>query len=461
MNLINRIKKFGNKCAVVLENNDEINYLELYQSSKKISQSIFPNKLIFLLAGNNIETISGYIGFLNSNSVTMFINEDIKDIPLKKLINKYQPDYIFCRKKKFNFSDYLKKINFLDYELFFFKRKKKIKIDKKLSLLMPTSGSTGSPKFVKISKDNILYNTKSILDFLKIKKNDITITTLPISYVYGLSIINTHLFVGAKIILNKNSIISNNFWKLFTKNKVTNFNGVPYTYEILNKLQIEKLNFKFVKFFTQAGGKLSDELTKKFLNNCKKNNKKFITMYGSAEATARMSYVPWEKALKKVGSIGIPVKGGNFKIKMSNKGNENVGELIYSGKNVSMGYCNSKKDLKKPDTNKGILKTGDLVRKDKDNYYYIVGRKDRFVKIYGNRINLFEIEEILMRSGFKVICQNNDINLITIKGILNSNKIMEIKNILKKNINLNLNVFKFVKLKKLPLSQKNKLKYND
>ena len=90
------------------------------------------------------------------------------------------------------------------------------------------------------------------------------------------------------------------------------------------------------------------------------------------------------------------------------------------------------KDLKKPDTNKGILKTGDLVRKDKDNYYYIVGRKDRFVKIYGNRINLFEIEEILMRSGFKVICQNNDINLITIKGILNSNKIMEIKNILEK-----------------------------
>ena len=184
-------------------------------------------------------------------------------------------------------------------------------------------------------------------------------------------------------------------------------------------------------------------------------------MYGSAEATARMSYVPWEKALKKVGSIGIPVKGGNFKIKMSNKGNENVGELIYSGKNVSMGYCNSKKDLKKPDTNKGILKTGDLVRKDKDNYYYIVGRKDRFVKIYGNRINLFEIEEILMRSGFKVICQNNDINLITIKGILNSNKIMEIKNILEKNINLNLNVFKFVKLKKLPLNQNYKLKYND
>ena len=121
---------------------------------------------------------------------------------------------------------------------------------------MPTSGSTGSPKFVKISKDNILYNTKSILDFLKIKKNDTTITTLPISYVYGLSIINTHLFVGAKIILNKNSIISNNFWKLFTRNKVTNFNGVPYTYEILNKLQIEKLNFKFVKFFYSSRRKI-------------------------------------------------------------------------------------------------------------------------------------------------------------------------------------------------------------
>ena len=103
-------------------------------------------------------------------------------------------------------------------------------------------------------------------------------------------------------------------------------------------------------------------------------------MYGSAEVTARMSYVPWEKALKKVGSIEFQSKEEILKIKMSNKGNENVGELIYSGK-MLVWVIAILKDLKKPDTNKGILKTGDLVRKDKDNYYYIVGRKDRFVKI--------------------------------------------------------------------------------
>ena len=49
------------------------------------------------------------------------------------------------------------------------------------------------------------------------------------NYVYGLSVINTHLYIGAKIILNRSSVIEKNFWDLIVRHKVTNFAGVPYT----------------------------------------------------------------------------------------------------------------------------------------------------------------------------------------------------------------------------------------
>ena len=97
-------------------------------------------------------------------------------------------------------------------------------------LLMPTSGSTGSSKLVRLSYENLESNTSSIIKYLKIRKKDVTITTLPISYVYGLSIINTHLKSGATIVLTNKSVVENLFWDLFKKYKITSFGGVPFQY---------------------------------------------------------------------------------------------------------------------------------------------------------------------------------------------------------------------------------------
>ena len=284
------------------------------------------------------------------------------------------------------------------------------------------------------------------------------------SYVYGLSIINTHLNAGGSIVLNKRSVIEKKFWQLFEKNKVGNFAGVPYTYQMLDKIDFCKYNLKYLKYTTQAGGKLDSTLSKKIISNFANLNKKFFIMYGAAEATARMSYLPWEYASKKIGSIGLAIPGGKFRIKNKEKNktlNDNeTGELIFSGKNVCLGYANNIDDLSKGDENNGILNTGDIARKDKDNFYYIIGRKDRSVKIYGMRINLAELEYKISDLGIQSVCKVNEENKITIfvKEYADEKKL---NNYLSKLTQLHPSVFSFKKLKSFPMNKNYKISYDN
>ena len=154
-----------------------------------------------------------------------------------------------------------------------------------------------------------------------------------------------------------------------------------------------------LKYMTQAGGKLTPELHREFAEYARNNDKQFIVMYGQCEATARMAYLPAEKSLEKYGSMGIAIPDGNLNL-IDVNGNvinepDVVGELVYYGDNVTLGYAECEDDLRKGDERKGRLETGDMAKKDADGYYYIVGRKKRFLKIYGNRVNLDETERML------------------------------------------------------------------
>lgn len=167
-----------------------------------------------------------------------------------------------------------------------------------------------------------------------------------------------------------------------------------------------------LKTLTQAGGRLDPSLSAEMASECRQRQIRFFTMYGQAEATARMSYLPPEKALEKAGSIGMAIPGGEFWIE-DDAGNridadEGCGELIYRGANVTLGYAGGYADLSKGDENHGVLKTGDIARRDTDGYYYIVGRKKRFLKLFGHRINLQEVEDDLRRRGIDGACGGVD-----------------------------------------------------
>jgi len=294
---------------------------------------------------------------------------------------------------------------------------------------------------------NLRDNIKKIVDYLKInKKNNTTITTMPLGYSYGLSILHTHLYAGAKIILNNKSIFEKDFWNLIKKNKVNSLNGVPEFYEYLKKINFEKRIEKSIKYLTQAGGKINEETLSYFGKICKKNNIKFIVMYGQTEASPRMTYLKWRDFFTKFKSIGKPLNG--YKIELVDakrrviKKKMKTGEIVFYGKNVSLGYSNSKKDLKKGDENKGKIFTGDIAFKDENGFFFIVGRNNRTIKLFGKRFNLDDIERYFQNKNLTVKCkfENSKIVLFVSPNFEKNIEVSSLSNFL--NINKNFIVVK-------------------
>ena len=455
--------QYKNNNALILENDELISYNELIKKIEDFSKNIKKRSLIFLLCKNNFESIVGYLGSIKSNCVISLIDEKINDDSFIKLVDNYHPDFIFFNKKRLNNLDnYSTSYTFKSFELLEAKKKTEKKLNDNLALLISTSGSTGTSKLVRQSADNLNDNINSITQYLNISQKDISITTLPMSYVYGLSIINTHLNQGASIVLNNKSVIEKEFWNKLQKNKVTNFGGVPYTYSILEKIKLKNFNLSSLKYTTQAGGKINKDTARNILKEYDRLGIKLYLMYGAAEATARMSYLPWEN-IEKTESIGKAIPGGEFYLEDSDgkliREINAQGELIYKGNNVCMGYAENIQDLKRGDENKGILKTGDVAYKDKDNFYYLVGRKDRYIKIYGMRINLQELEDIILNFGIKNICMQEKENMINI-FIKDNFELEKLKKHITSVTKIHPSVFIFKIVKDFPLNKNYKISYN-
>jgi len=463
MSFYNNLKYFKKNIALVLDN-EEVTYNDLLQKALQISNQFKNNSLIFLLIDNDLESLSALIGSNLNNSVAMLLNSNINSKSLSGLIKLYHPDYIFFNKStKIKLDNYENEFSFYNYVLLKSKESIKKNLYSDLFLLQSTSGSTGSPKNVRLSYKNLISNTNSIINDLKIVENDIAITTLPLSYVYGLSIVNTHLNIGAKIVLNKNSIIEKKFWSKLLFNKVNNFGGVPYTYEILMRMGLKDEYFKFLKYSTIAGGHLNSQLKSKILDFYEKNNILLISMYGAAEATARMSYLPSNFSRKKIDSIGIAISNGSFYLEDENNNvisdDNKDGELIFKGENVCMGYAYSFKDLSKKDENNSILRTKDIGYFDSEGFYYVKGKKSRYVKLVGNRVSLDELEKIIFEYGFENVCvQFNKDELCIFLKERNFEK--DVKSYISKYTNLHEKLFRIQYIDEFPMTQNNKIDYN-
>lgn len=334
-----------------------------------------------------------------------------------------------------------------------------------LALCLTTSGSTGSPKLVRLTKRNILANAESIAEYLQIDENERPITMLPMYYSYGLSIINSHLLKGATILLTDKTYAQREFWNFLRENEATSMSGVPYTWEMLRRLRFMRMDLPSVKTMTQAGGKLNAEIALEYIRWAKDQNKQFIVMYGQTEATARMSYLPWEHAEQKFSSIGVPIPGGEFWLEGDQNSGFSVqdsvvstqGELVYRGPNVSMGYAECAEDLLKGDENHGALHTGDMARVDEDGFYYITGRKKRFVKVWGNRCNLDQVEQLVKPITTTCACTGVDdkITVFTTTDGLEQ----EIKTLLSTKTGLNPIAFAVKVIEAIPVTPSGKIDY--
>ena len=454
--------KYQDKEACVGSDGRRYTYRELSVLSFEIKQKLSAHRLVFCLCSNTIEAVAGYVSFVDNANVTLLLDAHISTSIFDSLYEIYKPQYVWCPKKNEVSHEYKTLGIWGDYVLYD-TQEAAIELPSDTSVLLTTSGSTGSPKLVRLSEDNLVANANSIIEYLRITDIERPVTSLPMYYSFGLSVINSHLLAGATLLLTDYSYIQPDFWKFAAETGFTSFSGVPYTYEILKKLRFWSMSFPTLKTLTQAGGKLSNELLEYFITNAQKKRIDFYLMYGQTEATARMSYLPPEYGLSKLGSIGKGIPGGKFSlIDDDNKPIDTVGEtgeLVYSGANVSLGYATCLEDLYKENENRGILKTGDLAYCDADGFYFIVGRKKRFLKLFGNRVSLDYIETFLKPILKECVCVGNDSKLVVCTTDMDYDAV-EIVNMLSTRTKILRTVFSVQHVDTIPRSETGKILYN-
>jgi len=402
---------FWNTCGsfcqaevVRLADGSAITYRELVERADRIVDPIAEGSLVALECENAPECVAAYLGCLRKGVVPVLIDAALEAGLRKSLYDRYSPVAIWSRSTDAGTFEW-RTTNLISPVL-----------HPDLALLLSTSGTTGSPRLVRLSRRNLQANAESIVSYLGIRGDDRAITSLPMHYSYGLSIINTHLLAGATLLMTPDSLMARSFWQFMKEGRASSFAGVPTMYEMLKRLRIERMELPALRTMTQAGGRLSPESVSWFATYARQRAIDFFVMYGQTEATARMSYLPVERVLDKPTSIGIPVPGGEFFLRDANgklvEQADVAGELVYRGPNVMMGYAETASELLRGDELGGVLATGDLASRDADGYYSIVGRLKRFIKIYGNRVSLDEVERRIQQRGIAAYVTGRDDKLI-------------------------------------------------
>lgn len=412
------IDTYKERIAIIADDGTRLTYGELAERVAARVKELQKDVLQFCLCKNSIESIVQYLACMEAGAPVVLLDATKDPETIENLRKIYKPGETKCHPD--------------------------------LALCLTTSGSTGSPKLVRLTKRNILANAESITEYLQIDENERPITMLPMHYSYGLSIINSHLLKGATILLTDKTYAQREFWNFLREQQATSMSGVPYTWEMLRRLRFFRMDLPSVQTMTQAGGKLNADIAKEYIDNAAATGKRFFVMYGQTEATARMSYLPWESAREKYASIGVAIPGGEFSL-------ADDGELIYRGENVSMGYAECAEDLMKGDENHGVLHTGDMARVDEDGFYYITGRKKRFVKIWGNRCNLDAVEQIVKQitSSCAVVGVDDLITVFVTKDELEKN----IKELLASKTGLNPKAFEIRTIEAIPVKDSGKIDY--
>lgn len=385
------LARHGDRLAVVAGEN-RWTYRELAQRIGATVARLGSGKLVLISGANDTDQLVTYLAALAGGHVALLVPPAQADT----VAAAYDPDAVLVPGSE------------LDVR----RDQSAHELHPELALLMPTSGSTGAPKLARLSHRNVQANAESIAQFLDIGDTDRAVTMLPMHYVYGLSVVNTHLLRGATLVLTDRSVADACFWDLFNAEGGTTLAGVPHTFELLDRVGFADLRLPRLRYVTQAGGRLDPAHVRRYAELGRQAGWDFVVMYGQTEATARMAYLPPELAAAHPQTIGVAIPGGRFVIEPAPEATApGVGELVYHGPNVMLGYASSPADLALGRT-VSALRTGDLARHTDAGLYEIVGRRSRFVKIAGLRVDLDHLKTSLSRPGVSVRCTGADGELL-------------------------------------------------
>ncbi len=465
--MVEMLARFSDNILLRDETGRIFSYRDIAELARSAAFEAACRRLVMCSVNNDIEGIAGYLGLLAANAVPMMVSPTLSPGALDALIANYRPDGLWLPLEAASrWPGAALHTSLGGYVLIGLNNGTgSPDLHEDLALLLSTSGSTGSSKYVRLSHRNVWSNAAAIADYLALTADELPITTLPPSYSYGLSIIHSHIWVGAGLAVSNKTFFDRHFWSFLREVKATSLAGVPYHYEILKKLRFTRMELPHLRTLTQAGGRMTTDLTQEYAAHCDKKSMRFFTMYGQTEASPRMSYVPAEQAYAKAGTIGIPIPGGALELQSETggvlTGVDVVGEMVFRGPNVCLGYAENRADLVLGDVNHGILHTGDLAECDADGYYRIVGRQKRFIKLFGNRVNLQEVEEELSVAEVEVACAGCDdlLEVYLAKGCVA--KAFEIKQAVMTSLRVGAQGVAVYGMDDLPRNESGKVRYAD
>jgi non-ribosomal peptide synthetase component E (peptide arylation enzyme)/acyl carrier protein len=389
------LREFGDRPAV-LTAEGTVSYAALADRVAQRAEMLGSERRLVLIEGSNsVEPLVTYLAALSSGNPALLLPGD-SPAHLEAVTAAYDPDVVFTRSAG-------------EWLLAERRAESAHELHPDLALLLSTSGSTGSPKMVRLSGDNLRSNARSIAEFLGLTSDDRAPTTLPMHYCYGLSVVNSHLAVGAGLALTELSVVDERFWDFFASAGATSLAGVPYTFDLLDRSGFADMDLAGLRYVTQAGGRLAPQRVARYARLGRDRGWDFHVMYGQTEATARMAHLPPHLAESRPQTIGVAVPGGELGLQpVPGLATPGVGELVYRGPNVMMGYAEAPTDLAQGPT-VAALRTGDLARRHPDGLFEIVGRLSRNAKVFGLRINLDEVETVLTgQLGRPVRCVARD-----------------------------------------------------
>lgn len=455
-------KKPALSLAAIDDAGGQLTYGELTDLRGELSAILPERELVFCLCENRVGALAGFLSLYDCKDVCLLLSAHIDKALLKVLDDTYSPSYYWMPESTTQEFGYDKVYTYKGYVLCK-TGKKAPEMHSDLSLLMTTSGTTGSPKLVRHKYGNIESNAKNVAKVFGWTPEERGIIDLPMQYTMGLNVINSHLYAGATVLLIEANLMNPKYWSFIKEQKGSNFTGVPFSYEILNRLRFWKMDLPYLNTMAEGGGKLSDTLFKTFADYAVEKGKRFFATFGTTETSARLAYLPPEQAATHIGSIGHAIPEGKL-ILVDENGEEITdadveGELRYEGPNVTMGYATCVEDLTKGDEFCGMYETGDLAKKDADGFYYIVGRKKRFLKLFGLRVSLDQSEKIISENfgGLECACAGDDkqMQIYITNGELKD----EVKQLISEKTGLMAKFFEVNVIESIPRFESGKINY--
>lgn len=407
-------------------------------------------ELVFCLCGRTAATVIGYLGALRAGHAVALLDADAPAELIESLVSRYRPGFVVRPEHRERPGVHRQTDATAP------------RIAGDVAVLLSTSGTTGSPKLVRLSHRNIAANASSIAQYLEIDGGERAVASLPFHYSYGLSILHSHLVAGASIVLTDHSIMQPEFWADAARWGVTSFAGVPYSYAILERTALLRTSMpETMRTLTQAGGRLAPSSVIELHELMRERGGRLWVMYGQTEATARISYVPPQALPDKAHTIGIPIPGGRLSVRAGSESATEPdveGELIYHGPNVMLGYATQPEDLASADTQGGELRTGDLGCCDADGFFRVTGRIKRIAKVFGMRQNLDEIESAASAYGPVAAADGGDRIVLWREGAGDIEP-DDLRRAVARRFGLNPRAFEVREIEELPRTASGKLDY--